>query len=146
MGQFLMSEVRLKDSPHRWRCRARREQPTRLSRHSPGDWPRQGKNLALTVIQRLVFCCRTTSASTAPCASRRMCCPAHRVNNCAQCEPLLLFPNGFDLHLSQLFPNGFDLHLSQTVIHVPTSLDRSWLEAPLKKRGFTPASTLHPKL
>ena len=27
--------------------------------------------------ERLVFCCRTTSASTAPCTSRKVCCPTH---------------------------------------------------------------------
>jgi len=39
--------------------------------------------------QRLVFCCRTTSASTAPCTSRRMCCPTHGAGYCAPCQPLL---------------------------------------------------------
>ena len=31
----------------------------------------------------LVFHCRTTSASTAPCKSRRMCCPTHCASHCA---------------------------------------------------------------
>ena len=39
--------------------------------------------------QKLVFCCRTTSASTAPCTSRRMCCPTHCASYCAPCQPLL---------------------------------------------------------
>ena len=39
--------------------------------------------------KRLVFYCRTTSASTAPCTSRRMCCPTHCANNCAPCQPLV---------------------------------------------------------
>ena len=32
---------------------------------------------------RLVFYCRTTRASTAPCASKRMCCPTHCASYCA---------------------------------------------------------------
>ena len=40
-------------------------------------------------LQRLVFHCLTTSASTAPCTSRRMCCPAHCASYCAPCQPLL---------------------------------------------------------
>jgi len=39
--------------------------------------------------QRLVFYCRTASASTAPCTSRRMCYPTHCANYCAPCQPLL---------------------------------------------------------
>ena len=41
------------------------------------------------VCKRLVFHCRTTSASTAPFASRRMCCPTHCASDCAPCQPLL---------------------------------------------------------
>ena len=33
--------------------------------------------------------CRTTSASTAPCTSRRICCPTHCASQCAPCQPLL---------------------------------------------------------
>jgi len=39
--------------------------------------------------ERLVFYCRTTSASTAPCTSRRMCCPTHCASYCAPCQPHL---------------------------------------------------------
>ena len=39
--------------------------------------------------ERLVFYCRTTSASTAPCTSRRMCCLTHCARYCAPCQPLL---------------------------------------------------------
>ena len=39
--------------------------------------------------QRLVFHCGTTSASTEPCTSRRMCCLTHCSSNCAACQPLL---------------------------------------------------------
>ena len=39
--------------------------------------------------ERLVFNRRTTSASTAPCPSRRMCCPAHCAGYCSPCQPLL---------------------------------------------------------
>ena len=39
--------------------------------------------------ERLVFYCRTTSASTAPYTSRRMCCPTHCASYCAPCQPLL---------------------------------------------------------
>jgi len=38
---------------------------------------------------RLVFDCRTTSASTSPCPSIRMCCPTHCASYCAPCQPLL---------------------------------------------------------
>ena len=38
---------------------------------------------------RLVSYCRTTSASTAPCTSRRMCCPTHCASYCAPCQSLL---------------------------------------------------------
>ena len=43
----------------------------------------------LTLQERLVFYCRTTSASTAPCTSRRTCCPTHCASYCAPCQPLL---------------------------------------------------------
>jgi hypothetical protein len=36
-----------------------------------------------------IFFCRTTSASTAPCTSRRMCCLTHYASYCALCQPLL---------------------------------------------------------
>ena len=39
--------------------------------------------------ERLVFYCRTTSASTAPCTSRRMCCPMHCASYCVPCQQLL---------------------------------------------------------
>ena len=39
--------------------------------------------------ERLVFYCRTTSASTAPCTSRRMCCPTLCASYYAPCQPLL---------------------------------------------------------
>ena len=39
--------------------------------------------------QRLIFYCRTTSASTASCTSRRRCRPAHCTSYCALCQPLL---------------------------------------------------------
>ena len=40
----------------------------------------------------MVFYCRSTSASTAPCTSRRMCCPAH----CASyCQKLLTYARSF---------------------------------------------------
>ena len=39
--------------------------------------------------EKLVFYCRTTSASTAPCTSRRRCCLTHCASDCAPCQPLL---------------------------------------------------------
>ena len=36
----------------------------------------------------MVSYCRTTSTSTAPCTSRRMCCPRHCATYCAPCQPL----------------------------------------------------------
>ena len=35
------------------------------------------------------FYCQTTSTSTAPCASRRFCCPSHCSSHCAPCQPPL---------------------------------------------------------
>ena len=49
----------------------------------------------LSQAARLVFHCRTTSASTAPCSSSRMCCPAHCAVYCAPCQPLLLAFSGW---------------------------------------------------
>jgi hypothetical protein len=43
----------------------------------------------LSCAERLVFHCRTTSASIAPCTSRRMCCPTHCARYSAPCQPLL---------------------------------------------------------
>jgi len=43
-------------------------------------------HLVAVWLQRLVFYCRTTSASTAPCTSRRMCCPTHCASYCACIE------------------------------------------------------------
>ena len=37
---------------------------------------------------RLVFYCRTTSTSTAPCTSRRTCFPTHGASRCAPCQLL----------------------------------------------------------
>ena len=37
--------------------------------------------------ERLVFCCRATSASTAPCTSRRMYYLTHCASYCAPCQP-----------------------------------------------------------
>ena len=45
--------------------------------------------LLVSRLARLVFYCRTTSVSTAPCKSRRMFCPTHRASYCAPCQPLL---------------------------------------------------------
>ena len=43
--------------------------------------------------KRLVFYCRTTIASTAPCTSRRMCCSTHCACDCAPSQSLFrVFP------------------------------------------------------
>ena len=47
------------------------------------------------VWQRLVFHCRTISASTAPCAFRRICCSTHCASYCAPCQPLLRVFSGW---------------------------------------------------
>ena len=39
--------------------------------------------------ERLVFYCRTTGAGTAPCTSRRMCCPTYCASCCTPCQSLL---------------------------------------------------------
>jgi hypothetical protein len=43
----------------------------------------------------LVIHCRTTNASTAPCKSRRACCPARGASYCAPCQPLLQAISGW---------------------------------------------------
>ena len=43
----------------------------------------------LHCLQILVCYCRTTSASTEPCTSRKMCCPTHCASCCAPCQPLV---------------------------------------------------------
>ena len=43
----------------------------------------------VTRSMRLVVRCRTTSASTAPCIPRRICCLTHCASYCAMCQPLL---------------------------------------------------------
>ena len=48
------------------------------------------------VLQRLVSYCRTTSASTAPCTSRRRCCLTHCAGYCAPC----LMQDGLGLRVS----------------------------------------------
>ena len=48
---------------------------------SPNDLKRTG--LVCQGHQRLVCYCKTTSASTAPCTSRRTCCPTHFAKYCA---------------------------------------------------------------
>ena len=48
--------------------------------------------------ERLVSYCQTASASTAPCTSRRMCCPTHCASYCAPCQPLL------DVHVGRQMP------------------------------------------
>jgi len=49
----------------------------------------RGATSAVYALQRLAFYCRTTSASTAPCTSSRMCCPTHCDSYFAPCQPLL---------------------------------------------------------
>jgi len=53
--------------------------------------------------ERLVFYCRTTSASTAPRTPRRTCCPYVHVliTVLRASRPCELFPDGFDLHLQR---------------------------------------------
>ena len=41
------------------------------------------------ISEGLVIYCRTTSASTAPCTSRRTCCPAHCASYCADAHLLI---------------------------------------------------------
>ena len=45
--------------------------------------------LRIWFTERLVFYCRTTSATTAPCAPRRICCLTLCASYCAPCQPLL---------------------------------------------------------
>ena len=47
------------------------------------------------LIERTVSFCRPTSASAAPCTSRRMCCPMHCASYCASCPLLLRAFSGF---------------------------------------------------
>ena len=47
------------------------------------------------LIERMVSYCRPTSASTAPCTPRRMCCPMHCASYCAPRKPLLRAYSGW---------------------------------------------------
>jgi len=71
----------------------RKWQPTKNTIHSfpPPSPPGAARRCSLPGAgrERLVFYCRTTSANTAPCTSRRMCCPAHCARYCAPCQTLL---------------------------------------------------------
>jgi len=53
-----------------------------------GVSPLERCGLVCLLIKILVYYCQTTSASTAPCISRRMCCPTHSASHCATCQPL----------------------------------------------------------
>ena len=63
--------------------------------------PVTNKALPAKIVERLIFYCRTTNASTALRTPRRTCCPhAHELITVLRvsrsCE---LLPDGFDLHL-----------------------------------------------
>ena len=45
--------------------------------------------LLFQTLKRLVSHCRTTSARSAPCTSRRVCCLTYCASYCAPCQPLL---------------------------------------------------------
>ena len=72
--------TRLNAEPHptkRLRAASNDEKVTRLNAEpTPYNLP---LNPQPSTLERLVFYCRTTSASTAPCTSRRMCCLTHCV-------------------------------------------------------------------
>ena len=59
------------------------EPGTREACQSAVEW------CGLCAREGLVLYCRTTSASTAPCMFRRMCCPTHCASMCAPCQPLV---------------------------------------------------------
>ena len=63
--------------------------PRSRRRHLVSSHASSRPRLRPQLLQRLMFYCRTTSASTAPCTSKRMCCPMHCANYCAPCQPLL---------------------------------------------------------
>ena len=54
--------------------------------------------LVLSHPQRLVLYCRTTSANTAPCTSRRVCCPTHCASYCAV-DHAACARTGYDPHI-----------------------------------------------
>ena len=66
---------------------------------------------------------RTTSASTAPCTSRRACCPTHCAGDCAPCQQ---FSDGFNLHLLQPGVNstGYMLGSSSAAWYSRNTLSR----------------------
>jgi len=61
-------------------CRPWSRPPSSPRRSTPAE--------AQNIKDRSISYCRTTSASTAPCTSRTMCCPTHCASNCAPCQPL----------------------------------------------------------
>ena len=108
-------------------------------------------------VQKLVSYCRTTSASTAPCTSRRMCCPTHCARYCAPCQPLVRAFAGWirspppdclsrgclpvcfrakmrqSLRFSLFSPERKGQHLALTVLCVPCSLARGVLDHACRK-------------
>ena len=67
----------------------------KLQVQEPFLHPPPAEGSELPVLKRLVLYCRTTSASTAPCTPRGMCCPTHCASYCALCQPLLRALSGW---------------------------------------------------
>ena len=93
--------------------------------------------------ERLVCYCRTTSASTAPCTSRRTCCPTHCASYCAPCQPLLRKPRA-SLHRHPVCPAPFGFPFSAMVgvphrpllPSLPTPKLSRW-QIPVRARPYT---------
>ena len=98
------------------------------------------QNPVLSVLYRLVFYCRTTSASTAPRTPRRTCCPSAYVlitvlRVSRSCE---LFPDGFDIHLLQLTV----LHMAEQVQEIKFENNRITEELERVKRQLSKVSAM----
>ena len=105
-----------------------------LPRLSPSLSLTRSRSLCLSSSERLVFYCRTTSASTAPRTPRRTCCPyayvlitVLRVSR--SCE---LFPDGSDLHLLHPHPRPFTLRTRRG-----KRTGRRWQRSMWRSRNFS---------
>jgi hypothetical protein len=77
------------------------------------------------LLQKLMFYCRRTSARTAPCTSRRMCCPTHCASYCADLASILRMDSTSTCYTLSLCPS---------MDHQKTESDR---------KGSTSPSLLH---
>ena len=100
--------------------------------------------LRTTPTARVVFDCRTISASTAPCTSRRMHCPTPCASYCAPCQPSLraFFSDRFDLPLLHTTCISVHVHQKSTCLaqlNIGPCVVQLWLRTPRIPAGNSSA-------